>query len=142
MDARSTIERMKLFLFDMDGTLYLGSRLFDFTIELLAEIRRTGLQEAQLVQHRGDESPVHPAGIALMLRPEGKQRHHAFILHRIKLGLQAKRVVHAAHDAHAAVSLFTHYFHTIRSVTQDSSQPEWLRQAPSAQGLFPSILRI
>ena len=42
MDVRETIEKMKLFLFDMDGTLYLGSRLYDFTIELLAQIRRTG----------------------------------------------------------------------------------------------------
>ncbi len=42
MDATSIIKDMKLYLFDMDGTLYLGSRLYDFTIELLAEIRRTG----------------------------------------------------------------------------------------------------
>jgi HAD superfamily hydrolase (TIGR01457 family) len=42
MELRSTIEKMKLYLFDMDGTLYLGSRLYDFTIELLQEIRRTG----------------------------------------------------------------------------------------------------
>jgi len=42
MDVRTTIEKMKLYLFDMDGTLYLGSRLYDFTIELLQEIRRTG----------------------------------------------------------------------------------------------------
>ena len=42
MDVRATIENMKLYLFDMDGTLYLGSRLYDFTIELLAQIRRTG----------------------------------------------------------------------------------------------------
>ena len=28
-----------LFLFDMDGTLYLGNRLFDFTNELLATIK-------------------------------------------------------------------------------------------------------
>lgn len=33
---------MKLFLLDMDGTLYLGNRLFDFTPALLQEIRRTG----------------------------------------------------------------------------------------------------
>ncbi len=32
----------KLFLFDMDGTLYLGNRLFDFTQELLRTIRETG----------------------------------------------------------------------------------------------------
>ena len=42
MDKRTTIENMKLYLFDMDGTLYLGSRLYDFTVELLQEIRRTG----------------------------------------------------------------------------------------------------
>ena len=42
MELRPTIEKMKLYLFDMDGTLYLGNRLYDFTIELLQEIRRTG----------------------------------------------------------------------------------------------------
>lgn len=42
MKTRSVIEKIKLYLFDMDGTLYLGSKLYDFTIELLSEIRRTG----------------------------------------------------------------------------------------------------
>lgn len=42
MDKVEVIKRIKLYLFDMDGTLYLGSRLYDFTIELLQEIRRTG----------------------------------------------------------------------------------------------------
>ena len=37
-----TIRSMKLFLFDMDGTLYLGDELFDFTIPLLRRIRETG----------------------------------------------------------------------------------------------------
>lgn len=32
----------KLFLFDMDGTLYLGDQLFDFTVELLETIRAAG----------------------------------------------------------------------------------------------------
>ena len=35
-------DQIKLYLFDMDGTLYLGSRLFDFTIELLNTIREKG----------------------------------------------------------------------------------------------------
>ena len=35
-------EGIKLFLFDMDGTLYIGNRLFDFTEELLASIKRAG----------------------------------------------------------------------------------------------------
>lgn len=36
------IKDIKLFLFDMDGTLYLGDRLFDFTDELLKTIRASG----------------------------------------------------------------------------------------------------
>lgn len=36
------LRKTKLYLFDMDGTLYLGSRLYDFTKELLWQIRRTG----------------------------------------------------------------------------------------------------
>lgn len=36
------IKDIKLFLFDMDGTLYLGDRLYDFTIELLDTIKKTG----------------------------------------------------------------------------------------------------
>ena len=35
-------ERIKLFLFDMDGTLYLGDRLFDFTVPLLEKIKQNG----------------------------------------------------------------------------------------------------
>lgn len=42
MDQKSIIKSMNLFLFDMDGTLYLGDRLYDFTIELLETIRKTG----------------------------------------------------------------------------------------------------
>ncbi len=41
MDA-SVFKDIKLYLFDMDGTLYLGNRLFDFTNELLATIKATG----------------------------------------------------------------------------------------------------
>lgn len=36
------IEQIKLFLFDMDGTLYLGERLYPFTKELLSTIRAQG----------------------------------------------------------------------------------------------------
>lgn len=38
----SALKNKKLFLFDMDGTLYLGSRLYDFTVELLDTIRNRG----------------------------------------------------------------------------------------------------
>lgn len=42
MDARNALRHIRLFLFDMDGTLYLGERLFPFTKELLALIRARG----------------------------------------------------------------------------------------------------
>lgn len=39
---KEIIEKIRLFLFDMDGTLYLGDRLYPFTIELLETIRKCG----------------------------------------------------------------------------------------------------
>ena len=36
------IKKINLFLFDMDGTLYLGDRLYDFTKEMLSKIRQSG----------------------------------------------------------------------------------------------------
>ena len=42
MNVTDSIRNMRLFLFDMDGTLYLGDRLYDFTIELLDTIKKTG----------------------------------------------------------------------------------------------------
>ena len=42
MDKKQTIKQIKLFLFDMDGTLYLGDRLYDFTVELLNAIKQNG----------------------------------------------------------------------------------------------------
>ncbi len=42
MDNAQIIRRMKLFLFDMDGTLYLGDRLYEFTPALLQRIKAVG----------------------------------------------------------------------------------------------------
>lgn len=39
---KSVIKNIKLFLFDMDGTLYLGDNLYEFTVPLLNEIRKGG----------------------------------------------------------------------------------------------------
>ena len=42
MNNVEKIKSLKLYLFDMDGTLYIGDRLYDFTIELLNKIKETG----------------------------------------------------------------------------------------------------
>lgn len=42
MDQTKLLQSMKLFLFDMDGTLYLGNQLYPFTIELLNIIKANG----------------------------------------------------------------------------------------------------
>ena len=42
MDFQESILSMKLYLFDMDGTLYIGDRLFPFTKDLLSAISASG----------------------------------------------------------------------------------------------------
>ena len=42
MDELSLLQQTKLFLFDMDGTQYLGDRLYSFTPELLQRLRQSG----------------------------------------------------------------------------------------------------
>ena len=42
MDKKQTIQKTRLFLFDQDGTLYLGSRLYEFTVPLLDKLKATG----------------------------------------------------------------------------------------------------
>ncbi len=42
MEREELLRSKKLYLFDMDGTLYLGDRLFDFTRELLDALKNTG----------------------------------------------------------------------------------------------------
>ena len=42
MSAEHICKEIKLYLFDMDGTLYLGNQLFDFTVELLEKLRESG----------------------------------------------------------------------------------------------------
>lgn len=39
---KKQLNNVKLYLFDMDGTLYLGDQLYDFTKELLSKIRACG----------------------------------------------------------------------------------------------------
>jgi len=40
--VKAIVQNLKLYLFDMDGTLYIGEKLFDFTADLLAAIKERG----------------------------------------------------------------------------------------------------
>ncbi len=42
MEIQEVVSKTKLYLFDMDGTLYLGDRLYSFTKDLLSAIRNSG----------------------------------------------------------------------------------------------------
>ena len=42
MELKDYAQKLNLYLFDMDGTLYLGNRLYDFTMELLDTLKATG----------------------------------------------------------------------------------------------------
>lgn len=42
MNKEKQLERIKLYLLDMDGTLWLGNRLFDFTNTLLDTLKQSG----------------------------------------------------------------------------------------------------
>ena len=42
MEKEAALQKINLYLFDMDGTLYLGDQLYDFTVELLETLKATG----------------------------------------------------------------------------------------------------
>lgn len=42
MEKKELLQKIKLYLFDMDGTLYLGDQLYPFTTELLKTLKDTG----------------------------------------------------------------------------------------------------
>ena len=54
---KKDLARIKLWLFDMDGTLYLGERLFDFTKPLLRAIREKGGQYLYLTNNSSRSVP-------------------------------------------------------------------------------------
>ena len=51
MNYMEQVKNIKLFLFDMDGTLYLGNNLFPFTKELLSKIKANGKKYAFLTNN-------------------------------------------------------------------------------------------
>ena len=54
---KNDLSRIRLWLFDMDGTLYLGEQLFDFTKALLSAIRAKGGQYLYLTNNSSKSVP-------------------------------------------------------------------------------------
>ena len=51
-----SIKDKKLFLLDMDGTIYLGNRLFDGTLDFLDLIKKTG-RRAMFLTNNSSKKP-------------------------------------------------------------------------------------
>lgn len=58
-ECAKKLRDVRLFLFDMDGTLYLGSRLFDFTKELLEAIKSAGKQYAFITNNSSKSAAAY-----------------------------------------------------------------------------------
>ncbi len=65
------LSKIKLFLFDMDGTIYLGEKLFEFTAPLLKEIKRQG-------KHY------------LFITNNSSKRAYDYVTHLVKLGIRTE----------------------------------------------------
>ena len=39
---KNTLKNKKLFVFDQDGTIYLGAKVFDYAIEFIKNLRKNG----------------------------------------------------------------------------------------------------
>ena len=54
METKVMLQKINLYLFDMDGTLYLGDRLYDFTKELLSnfQAKRSLVKRATVLMKR------------------------------------------------------------------------------------------
>ena len=39
---KNTLKNKKLFVFDQDGTIYLGGRVFEYAIEFIKNLRKNG----------------------------------------------------------------------------------------------------
>ncbi len=45
----SILKNKKLYIFDMDGTIYLGNRVFPFAIRFIKNLRKNGKRVEQMV---------------------------------------------------------------------------------------------
>ncbi len=63
---KKDLSRIRLWLFDMDGTLYLGERLFPFTKELLRAIRAGGGDYLYLTNNSSKSVPDYVQKLSLI----------------------------------------------------------------------------
>ena len=109
MESKQLLQNIKLFLFDMDGTLYLGDRLFDFTVELLETIRATG-------------------GKYLFMTNNSSKSVEDYITKLAKLGIQAAREDFMTSSQATAYYLHKHHAGQTLYVCGTESLKKELRQ--------------
>ena len=108
MELQEIVSKVKLYLFDMDGTLYLGDRLYDFTIELLQEIKNT-------------------AGKYLFMTNNSSKSVADYIKKLEKLGISAQREDFMTSSQATAYYLKKHHANQVLYVCGTQSLKEELR---------------
>ena len=64
MTLEQLVAQTKLYLFDLDGTLYLSEDVFPFTAELLSEIKSRGAKYMFITNNSSKGSPDYVAKMA------------------------------------------------------------------------------
>ena len=108
MDQARIIKRMKLYLFDMDGTLYLGDRLYAFTPALLKRIKEVG-------------------GRYLFMTNNSSKSVADYVKKLARLGIEATREDFITSSQATAYYLHKHHEGQILSVCGTNSLKEELR---------------
>ncbi len=103
------VKRIKLFLFDMDGTLYLGDRLYEFTPRLLQSIKANG-------------------GRYLFMTNNSSKSVKAYIEKMSKLGIEAEHDDFITSSQATAYYLKKHYANSLLYVCGTESLKTELRE--------------
>ena len=74
---KSALKNIKLFLFDQDGTLYLGNRLYPFTIEMLETIKAHGAKYMFVTNNSSKSVKVYIEKLARLGIPATEEDRYA-----------------------------------------------------------------
>ena len=73
-DKRKKLENIKMFVLDMDGTIYLGDRLFPFTLDFLRRVKDSGRDFCFFTNNSSKNREVYLARLAKMGIPAAPEK--------------------------------------------------------------------